>query len=50
MARNARRGKHYQNSLKLDLKLISFKYKQTTKVKRFLEEWKMDKEDFLDDN
>ncbi|XP_022032624.1 uncharacterized protein LOC110933726 [Helianthus annuus] len=31
-------------------KLISFKYKQTTKVKRFLEEWKMDKEDFLDDD
>ncbi|XP_022019843.1 uncharacterized protein LOC110919900 [Helianthus annuus] len=31
-------------------KLIAFKYQHTTKVKKFLEEWKMDKEDFLDDD
>ncbi|XP_021996362.1 uncharacterized protein LOC110893566 [Helianthus annuus] len=30
-------------------KLISFKYKRTLNVKRFLEEWKMDKEDFLNE-
>ncbi|XP_021985147.1 uncharacterized protein LOC110881085 [Helianthus annuus] len=31
-------------------KLITFKYKQTSNVKSFLEEWKMDKEDFLDED
>ncbi|XP_035833006.1 uncharacterized protein LOC118481822 [Helianthus annuus] len=31
-------------------KLISFRYKQTSNVKRFMEEWKMDKEDFLDED
>ncbi|XP_022033486.1 uncharacterized protein LOC110935408 [Helianthus annuus] len=30
-------------------KLIFFRYKQTSNVKRFLEEWKMDNEDFLDE-
>ncbi|XP_021991406.1 uncharacterized protein LOC110888175 [Helianthus annuus] len=30
-------------------KLISFKYKQTSNVKRFLEEWKLNKEDLLED-
>ncbi|XP_022014976.1 uncharacterized protein LOC110914495 [Helianthus annuus] len=31
------------------LKLTSFKYKQNVNVKRFLEEWMMDKEEFLDE-
>ncbi|XP_022031580.1 uncharacterized protein LOC110932561 [Helianthus annuus] len=31
-------------------KLISFRYKQTSNVDRFLEEWKMDKEDFVDED
>ncbi|XP_022042316.1 uncharacterized protein LOC110944982 [Helianthus annuus] len=31
-------------------KLISFRYKQTSNVNRFMEEWKMDKEDFLDED
>ncbi|KAJ0867063.1 hypothetical protein HanRHA438_Chr12g0558811 [Helianthus annuus] len=31
------------------LKLTSFKYKRNVNVKRFLEEWMMDKEEFLDE-
>ncbi|XP_022042094.1 uncharacterized protein LOC110944753 [Helianthus annuus] len=31
-------------------KLISFKYKQSLNVQRFLEEWKMEKEEFLDED